>query len=438
MIYGGGNSETYDYYIDATNGNDANNGSLYAPWKTLSKITGIPLAVNATVRVLIKQGTYNTADDYVLRSGSAGLNSHLYLIFEPNCIMDGTAANAAVPATNGFEFSAFTETPWSATIYGNGLQINNYTEATAASPNGVGNRGGHILYCHNVHCDNCDDGFSSHDTAQMYLYDCSSINSEKGEFLHVNNAYVEHHRCEFTISGLNNGQGSGTPTLRYFDCKIIPSTTGTSLRTLGSTFSNCQIGTNDISVVLLNGGASSLIEDSFINCYFDGNAAIDLKRCYGKLSVRVRQSGGITVENCVITSRATGYSAVILSNFNGSGSCSLFVENNIFETTNFMVVDALNAGYLVAGLSRFFNNSLFGGAAFDADLIAADTGGTVIVGNIFTNPLIGAGNTLNPDDYGYAAGSPAIGAGTGGTNIGFAVGEVAPPAPQQMLYQLFV
>jgi hypothetical protein len=48
----------------------------------------------------------------------------------------------------------------------------------------------------------------------------------------------------------------------------------------------------------------------------------------------------------------------------------------------------------------------------------------VIVGNVSADALIGAANTLDPDDYGYAPGSPAIGAGVGGVNCGFAVGEI--------------
>jgi hypothetical protein len=434
MIYGGGNSETYDYYIDATDGNDANNGSLYAPWKTLSKITGIPLAVNATVRVLIKQGTYNTADDYVIKT-FGGLNSTLYLIFEPNCIMDGTSANA-IAATNGFEFSTSDSAVYNTIIYGNGLIVRNYSEATALSPNGVGNRGVHKIYVHNVTCTNCDDGFSAHDDAHMYLYDCSASGSEKGAFIHVGNAYCEHHRCVFTCT-TSTGYGSGTPTIKLFDCVLIPATTSSTLLAVArSTYTNCQIGTLTQRFQL--SGAGGVIIDSFVNCYLDGNGgAITFTRCYGKSSFRVRQAGGARYENCVFTAPTTGFAQIVFSNFNGGGNSQLFFRNNIVESAVFMSVDATNAAYLVNGVSQFFNNDVFG-ATFDADLVTADSGGTVIVGNISADALIGAGNTLNPDDYGYAAGSPAIGAGTGGTNIGFAVGEVAPPAPQQMLYQLFV
>jgi hypothetical protein len=73
------------------------------------------------------------------------------------------------------------------------------------------------------------------------------------------------------------------------------------------------------------------------------------------------------------------------------------------------------------------NNILSGSAAFDADLISADTGPVVRVGNVTADALIGAANTLLMADYGYAGGSPAIGAATDGGNCGFAR-RVAPGA----------
>lgn len=420
----------YDFYIDAALGNDSNTGSETSPWKTLSKITGISLVVNATVRVLIKQGTYNTALDYVLKT-IGGLNSHLYLIFEPNCIMDGTAANA-LAATNGFEFETSDANSYSTTIYGNGLQINNYNEPTALSPNGVGNRGFHKIYVYNVSCNACGDGFSSHDDAQMFVYDSSSSNSEKGEFLHVDRAYVEHHRCIFNCRTGNNGAGTAGPTIKMFDCIINPPASATTIL-LGATLERCRVGSLTQRWQLLGGTYT----DCYINAYVDGNSAASFTRCYGRLSLRVRSAGGTVVQNCVITAPATGQTAVVFFNFDGGTNTFLNLRNNIFETSTaltFMDITPQAANYLVGAASRFINNVLSPNAAFDPDLIAADTGGTVVVANVSADALIGAGNTLNPNDYGYASGSPAIGAGTGGTNSGFAIGEVAPVAPQQTTY----
>jgi hypothetical protein len=412
-----------DYWIDASTGNDSNDGSESFPWASLNKINTLPLPAGETVVVRVKSGTYNKATDYVAYT-TGGLDSHLKLVFEPSCIMDGVNMPGS---ENGFEFSG--ANTWTTTIYGNGLQVKNFIDATSNSPNGGGNRNTHILYCFDVTADNCEDGFSCHGDAQMYLYDCVAQNCTKGETIHVDNAYVEHHRCEIIASGTNNGN-YGSATILFYDCKITPSTS-TGKTFVGGSFYRCQIGTLNDRFQFIGGG---VIEDSFINIYIDGNATASLNRCFGKLSLRVRTPGGTSVENCVITAPATGQTGIVFSNFNGGGNCNLVVNNNIFESASFMSVDSTSAAYLVNGGSQFFNNILFRGATYDPDLIAADSGGTVIVGTITNDPLIGAGNTLNSYDYGYASGSPAIGAAFGGGNIGFSIGEVDMPQPRNSGY----
>jgi hypothetical protein len=417
---------TPNFWIDATSGDDANDGSQSAPWASLNKIYDVPLGAGQTVTVRIKTGLYNKSSDTVVKNSvnNPGLNSVLNLVFEPGCVMDGNRNGY-----NGFEFSG-TNT-YITNIYGNGLHVNNYGESTSLSPNGVGNRGTHILYCHNVHCDNCDDGFSSHDNAQMYLYDCSAQNAEKGAVIHVDNAYVEHHRCTFIFKGLTNVVGAGTPTCLFYNCRIIPfANTGIGFN--GGTFYNCQIGT-----LTARFQASFRAFDSFVNVYVDANSRFLLTRCYGKISVRVRgvsPNPPVTVENCVITGPATGQSMIVFSNFDFEQPAKIIFNNNIVESGAFMSVSSKSAGQLVSGDSQFFNNILSGSSAFDADLIAADTETNVVVGNVTADALIGAGNTLNPDDYGYVDGSPAIGAATNGGNCGFAVGEVFLPAEQQIPY----
>jgi hypothetical protein len=128
---------------------------------------------------------------------------------------------------------------------------------------------------------------------------------------------------------------------------------------------------------------------------------------------------------------------VVISCCFDSGDDSTFVFNdNIVETataTSSISVDAVNAAYLVDGGSQFFNNIMSGDADFAAYpyLLAADTEEVVVVDNVKADALIGVGNTLDPDDYGYAAGSPAIGAATDNGNCGFAVGEVEARRPMK-------
>ena len=404
-----------DYWIDATNGDDGNDGSEGSPWATLSKIEQSILTSGETTIVRVKSGTYDTADDYVEVSNPP-LNSDLRIVYEVGCIMDGTAANAISPK-GGHEFSG-TNT-YETVIYGNGLQVNNYAEPTGYSPNGFGNRGTHRLWVYNAHTDNCDDGFSCHEDAEMRIFDCSAFNSDKLDLVHVDNTKTFHYRCNFGTT-----RNDSPETAIFEDCSIgIPAS--------NSNFLRCRIGDEDTSSSGNSGPDNTVFDKCFVNMAYDTNGEITLTKCYGLLSFRQRDGGSLTMKNCVISGPATGKSAIFYSNFDyGSGSPHI-IEDNIFETASaaeFMAYDSINAGYLASAGSRWHNNILSGSAAFDADLIAADAGGTVIVDNVTADALIGDADTLDPDDYGYGAGSPAIGAATDGGNCGFAVGEVSPPS----------
>ena len=57
----------------------------------------------------------------------------------------------------------------------------------------------------------------------------------------------------------------------------------------------------------------------------------------------------------------------------------------------------------------------------DADLIADDGYAAAFMNNVTgSDPLLGAMNTTAKADWGYGEGSPCIGAGSGGADIGFA------------------
>jgi hypothetical protein len=221
----------------------------------------------------------------------------------------------------------------------------------------------------------------------------------------------------------------------YEDCVVDPNGHTGSFQGEYQQFLRCQLGTDTSSIRNIQGrisqapATSILIEDSYLNLSMQAIPKTTIRRCYGKMSARTREyEGTFTVENNVFSAPAQGFSAIVFSNYNPGAAIKWSFKNNIIETATaaeFMMVDATNAGYIVASASEFFNNVLSGSAAYDADLVTADSGNTVIVDNVTGDALIGAANTYNPNDYGYASGSPAIGAGTDGSNIGFAVGEVS-------------
>lgn len=425
---------TPDFWVDGAAGLDTNAGtSEAAAFKSLSKASSVVYGTVKAGRVIVrvKAGTYSTADDYFLVSTlAAAVNDGLTVVFEPGVIMDGV--NMA-GSENGFEFD--TPTAWPTIVYGNGLIVRNYVDATAASPNGFGNRGSHDLSVYNAHVENCEDGFSAHGQSTMRLYDCTAQTCTKTAVAHVNTATAEHYRCVFT--GLATAVGIAVVeagvTATFEDTQFFSSPTvinAMSIASATSSLTRCQFGSLTRQVTLNGNGFA--VNDSFLNVYVQLSQTMEFQRCYGFASFRQRNGGGLTLENSVIAGPATGYSSIFYADFDSGAGSPHIVRNNIFETataTAFMAYDATNSGYVVAAGSQFHNNILSGSAAFDADLIAADTGGTVLAGNVTADALIGVANTLAPNDYGYAAGSPAIGAATDGGNSGFAIGAVATPTP---------
>lgn len=391
-----GLSGTFDYYIDTSTGSDLNAGtSEGAAWKTLSKMSDVTLTSGEITRILVKSGTYDTADDYVEVIENSSTNSILEIVYEPGCVMDGTAANA-IAATNGHEFSGSVD--WYTVIYGNGLQVNNYSEGTALSPNGFGNRDTHHLTVYDAYCDNCDDGFSCHENATMITYNCSAINAEKGAFLHVDSATVEHHQCYFdlTTPGGSNGATTDTVTMTLNDCVIVTSNgLGGVAMKVQCVANRCQIGdlTNDV----LLSGAGGTFNDCFLNAYADGHYPHTYRRCYGLFSSRLRTPGGLDMQNCVIVGPATGKSWVIYSDYNSGGNIAMTFSKNIVATSSFQSFDATNAGYLLAAAAVFDGNSLWNSAAYDADLSA-----TLISNTITTDPEIGSADSLLMSDYASA------------------------------------
>lgn len=414
------NLQSYDYFIDATNGNDSNDGLTTATaWATISKIATLnPLG--GEISVLVKSDTYDTADDFFTFSG--GKTGTLNLTFEAGCVMDGTAANVAVPGQNGFEADSAT----TINIYGNGLIVQNYSEPSGGSPNGFGNRGTNIMRIYDCHTDNCDDGFSAHGDAQMYMYDCTSKNSEKGEFIHVDNAYVEAHRCTFWLNTGSNGNFSAGTYAILRDCEIIPAAgAGWVIRNME--MYNCIIGTNTNSVLLLVGGQYSLLQDCFLNCYADGNNIVDFVGCYGYLTTRMRNGGDILISGCDFRGGATGQSdSILFANFNPGSQGSWNVIDSIITGYALAVGSGFNATYVdyfeAAGNTFTYSNLFNNSTNFDADFTG--TTADISTGVITTDPLLNdPAGSYDKADWGYGVGSPCIGAGSGGGNIGFATGS---------------
>ena len=419
-----------DFWIDAVSGDDSNAGtSEGAAWKSLNKMDGINLSAGQTITVRVKSGIYQKETDLISLSQNA-IGATLNIVFEPGCINDGTAYTVANSTGSFFD----TVNPKQMNLYGNGCIVSNWTMGTANGLGGNGQNADCSYDAYDFEVFNCGDGLSCHGSMSANYYDCLVYDCVKAAVAHIDGTNTTHTRCKFIeVAGGGTGNvviANGQSAI-FTDCVMIP---GGQSRVLGldnSTVIRCWLG--DLSNrASLTSRKNVTIIDSFLNVSFDTNATLTIINCYGRLTARQRNGGSLTMEGCVISGPASGQSNIFFSNFNpGSGSPHI-IRNNIFETASasaFMNYDANNAGHVVAAASQFHNNILSGSAAFDSNLVAADTEGTVIVDNISADALIGAANTHDPDDYGYGAGSPAIGAATDGGNSGFAVGEVAARVP---------
>lgn len=408
----------YDYFVDAANGNDANDGQSSAtPWASLeTNLTADILVPGKKVRVHVMAGTYTDQAICIINATGKG-GAILEVNFESGCVIDWTLG------TDKSCVDVQGDQEWTLVLTGNGSTIQGFNFGTG---NGLGSRSGGLLIARDFFIDDCVDGISAHGSGRIYAYGCFVTGCSKSCFAHIETSQTYHSGCTFeAASGATLGIGATVATGEaYFtDCKLIPYASGGIVDLSGATVFRCQIGTLTARVDV-NCGAAGTVTKSFVNVYVDGNKVISFTECFGLFSTRVRNGGTISVTNCVFSGPATGQTNTVFSNFNPGSGSKLVISDTIFAGAwTFMSVDATNAGYLVAAESEFFNNILYPSLAYDADLIAADSGGTVVVDTITDNPLIGSADSYLMADYAYGTGSPAIGAGTTG-NIGFGVDDV--------------
>lgn len=428
--------DAYDYYIDDALGNDSNDGSSGSPWQSLSKVQDIALGAGATVDVLVKAGTYDKTTDYVIRNaagGQPGAGSTLNITFETGCVMDGAAASASAE-TNGFEIDG--SNAWTCNVTGNGLIVQHYNRTSGGvSPNGVGCRGSVTVNVSDVRTTDCVDGFSAHETSTLNLTDCEADACIKAPFIHVGSATVTALRSRFTeVSGGGTAEmdicdTTFTGTITCTQCEFIPDGTSSRFRAGGGVFNRCELGTttSGLNLQWTSGQGVPSITDSFVNIYVDGSYSVTALRCFGLWTSRIRPGGVHDVQHCVFSGAGAGQASILLGTTNLSGCQTLVFNNNVLETASATAcsnISATVAGYMNTATAQTRYNCLSGSATYDADWISADSGGTGRTGTISADALIGAANTLAMSDYAYAGGSPCIGAGSGGSNIGFGASDV--------------
>lgn len=413
-----------DYYLDPVNGNDSNDGTTVGTaWATISRLnTYLAAAVNTlqTKTIVLKSGTY-TGVGVLLNNHTVA--SQYTFEFEENVTVDTSqqvTAIAGITVQNSVSGFLATFNLRAAQFMGNGV----------GSANGIGTTNNGRLLVNGLDADDnyavfngYDDGISIHGTNDLpsdhIINGCEFTNSSKGAGNIVNSASAIFNNCRFigkTGASLGTFQDLSTATSTLNDCVFENGAAAVGIA------NRCVFGTPSASVTIatrrnFNNDAIQLT-DCFVNTSSDGPGRLNLLRCYGFYGGRIRfDSTHISsFRNCVLKP-FTGtkmWDGTFWTDANWDGGTNV-IENcillnasgRIVNYTNTSQRDALNANWIVR------NCNLFGSADVQSGL-------TISSNNISTNPLIGAANTTIQSDWGYGTGSPCIGAGTSGGNIGFA------------------
>jgi hypothetical protein len=421
----------FDRYISTT-GNDGNDGlTLGTAWLTYAPLKTLMQAANdnTSISCRVVAGAYADAGP-----GDIGVNinagCHLSVYVDAGTVYTG-------PTGVDRSWINVTGNAWTMEVVGLGgtFTIQTYDTGTG---NGLGmdSAGGATLIARDVLVQGCIDGVSLHGTnSNAQIYNCVFKSNSKSAAAHVNTG------GSFYASGCEFWGNPGGATLGiYFettansvntlleDCWFVPVGTVSTERNCdfrGATLRRCRVGTTTIAATLVGSADVNLMEDTYLNASWDMNRPVAMTRCYGRAQVRQRNNAvGSTFDNCAFVDSPTGAAVdgFIWANFDPTSAANIQITNSIIN--GFLVAigsgyNATYAGYWAASGSAVTNCCLFNnGTNVDADIEAADPGS--IVSPLTSNPQIGAANDYEQASYGYAAGSPCIGAGTGGSNIGFA------------------
>jgi hypothetical protein len=420
---GGGTSAwapagSFDYYIDGITGSDGNDGSSpEQAWATFAPLrTAVTALTTGQTRTAIVRATTYT-DDHVSLSNNASPRAEVTITFEQGAALVWTSEASpgnAVSAGNTLKLTA----------NGNGCTITGYLPG---SGNGLGSHNSAYFIARDFVVDDCDDGISSHNTSRLDVHDCIFRNCVKAGFAAVNTSTFNAYGCTFEgRSGASLGIGAykETATGEMEDCIFIPAAAGQALRlSEGGAVSatRCRLGTLTTRIELLAETGTATINDSFLNVYMDGNRLVTFEGCYGRLTTRQRSGGNISISHCVLVGGASGSTnSSLFRNFNGGQDDWNVIDSVLtgYGTAVGSSFGATDAGYFEAAGNTVTYCCLHGNTVnIDPDIVA--TTADVSTGVITTNPQIGSADSFVKNDYAVAGGSPCVGAGSGGGDIGF-------------------
>ena len=425
-------NQDYDFSADATagdyliraispTGSDASDGSISAPWQTLTKlktwIAGLPNP--SKVKILIKAGSYSETVASPLYFQTSGLDSEVYFEEGVSITMvqvGTTTLSNAVGADRGEH-----------RFYLNGatITLSKESDHPTISDNGVGVHGGKVYVYGSTKTgtrasfSGFIDGTSNHSSGYMELRGCQFSNCSKGAYVHVNTSVSKHYDCVFeglASSVFQIGNVEATASADFVECAFLPdpAATTTQVTTIqNGTVDRCQIGTTTQSVQLQCTNVK--VQDSYLNVVQNrehGNTTY--LRCFGKYTNRN-------------TAGNTNEARMLSCVFVGPGSFA--PASRFFQSTvnfgKFFIFNSILTGYGQvidvggdAGRIAIVNGWALNGLCIFDNAVDFDSGITSPGVLVTSDPLIGSADTVSQQDYEIGSGSPCRYTGVNNNNIG--------------------
>lgn len=278
----------HDFVIDATGGDDGDDGSPARPWASFSPLRSAArtFGENDSVHVLVRAGTYEGAQHLMLRADAAAFS--ITIDFEQGSLMEAPRGSSRGPNA----FAARGE----ATIIlnGNGLTIKGYDGFNGgAYANALGAFDNATLVARDITIEDSGDGLSLHHNSSGYFYDISASDSRKYAVAHVGASKSYHENVvlfgsEAAVGGIVNiSPGAAAEFVRT---AFLPASSGASVNLRSATVSQSVVGCLNHPVSLRT-DPDAVLTRTFLN------VAADQKHVAGSWfenfgSVSLRQSIG--------------------------------------------------------------------------------------------------------------------------------------------------
>lgn len=430
-------NQAYDLYADALNGDDSNNGLTAATAKaTLGAIYTLMYSAADGLRVCLMPGAWSELAQFD-STGHAGLAGKTHSIHAPfGAVTIDLGETPGTTSHSAFEVNTPT---YKLKLFGEGNLI-----VKNAGNNGWGGDSG-TGEVYDTDFQAFDDGVTTHATATLKGYGCAFRKCTKGAVTNTGTAggatsYFEW--CAFYAGSASTAfyLGDGGANFDFYRCDFLPdpavsadwsnvnfsspiaSASGATIRTVRES----RLGSAALTAPT-SGTYGGISNTTFSDCFLynvqmqpDTGAASTNQfiRCYGKWSYRPRGTVSFVAQfdNCVIKGGA-----------NSAG-------NIFFETFYSSPTEVYGAGYI--------NNSILSGCATAVHVVAGDLPGFnaqwALTNNLLFNNTTNYTATITPDgtdvtgqdpllsnpitdwqnDWRATAGSPSLGAGVGGIDIG--------------------